>query len=146
MMVAVISACKKKETKEETPAPVPVTNQISVKVSGVEKKCNSCYSGSKSGGIRGSYFYLSGFDEQIYFSCTTLPAKGTHTLVKYGNPYLMYIKNNTYYRATNGTINISAIDTSGGGVVNKLTATFNFQTDTTGSTFFTITEGSINLK
>lgn len=147
-MIALINACKKKENKEEAPepAPVAVSNLISVKVNGSEKKCNSCYSGSKSGGIRGSYFYLSGFDEQIYFSCTALPAVGNHALVKYGNPYLMYIRNNIYYRATNGTMNITAIDTSSGGVINKLTATFNFQTDTTSGVFFTISEGSINLK
>jgi hypothetical protein len=51
-----------------------------------------------------------------------------------------------YYRATNGAIIISSIDTSSGGVINKLAATFSFQTDTTNSVFFNISEGSINLK
>lgn len=142
-----ITSCKKKEeAPTPTPTPAPVTYLISVKVDGTEKKCNSCYSGSKSGGIRSSYFYLDGFNEQIYFSCDTFPSLGAHTLVKYGEPYLVYIKDNTYYRATNGTMNITAIDTSANGVVNKLTATFKFQTDTTGDKFFNITDGSINLK
>lgn len=141
-----VSACnKKKDDPEPTPSPTP-SYLISVKVNGAERKCNSCYSGSQSGGIRGSYFNLAGIGEQIYFSCTNLPAVGTHSLVKYGKPYLMYIKDNTYYRATVGTMNISAIDTSSGGVVNKLTATFNFKTDTTSGVFFDITEGAINLK
>jgi hypothetical protein len=149
LLIALVffNGCKKEKVTEPEPiSPLPVTYLISVKVDGVEKRCNSCYSGSQSGGLRGSYFYLAGFDEQIYFSCSTLPAIGTHTLVKYGKPYLLYSKNNTYYRATTGTINISAIDTSAGGVVNKLTAIFNFRTDTTNGVFFNITEGSINLK
>ncbi len=142
------TACKKDKKEDPKPEPLPGVPSylISVKVNGTEKHCNSCYSGYESGGIRGSYFYLDGFNEQIYFSCTTLPSVGTHTLVKYGNPYLMYSKNNTYYRATVGTMTITAIDTSDGGVVNKLKADFEFKTDTTSNVFFTISEGKLDLK
>lgn len=144
LLIAV--ACKKKKDDDPEPeTPATPVYQISIKIDGAEKHCNSCYSGSKSGGIRGSYFYLDGFNEQLYFSCTTLPAVGTHTLLKYGNPYLMYSKNNVYYRASVGTMTITAIDTSAAGVVNKLHASFAFQTDTSSNVSYTISEGSINL-
>lgn len=147
-MGALTAACKKKKDTEETPAPTPTApvKAISVKVNGTEKSCNGRYSGSKSGGSRSSYFYLDGFNEQMYFGCGALPAATTYTLVKYGEPSLIYIKNNTYYRAVNGTITITGIDTSGSGVINKLSATFSFQTDTTSGVSFTISEGSINQK
>jgi hypothetical protein len=142
-----IISCKKK--KEPTPEPTTLiaVKQISVKIDGVEKSCNSCYSGSKSGNLRGTYFYLNGFDEQVYFSCSTLPAPGTYTLTKYGKPFLSYIINNSSRPAASGIMTISSIDTSLYGVVNKLVATFNFKTDTNNNgVSYTITEGSINLK
>ncbi|MES2680422.1 MAG: hypothetical protein V4635_11075 [Bacteroidota bacterium] len=146
MIVAITVSCKKKKD-EEPEVPAPVVYTISVKVDGTEKHCNSCYSGSNSSGLRGSYFYLSGFDEEIYMGCSALPAVGQHNLVKYGNPSLIYIKDNVYFRAVNGTLNITAIDTSQGGVINKLTATFNFKTDTASNgVSHQITEGTINLK
>lgn len=145
--IVFLFSCKKKKepAPEPTPPQTPVYT-ISLKVDGVQKQCNSCYSGYKSASTRGSYFYLSGNDEKIYFSVDTVPAIGTYTLVKYGEPYLMYIKNNTYYHAVSGSINITGIDTSQNGVINKITASFNFKTDTTSNTFFDITEGNINLK
>jgi hypothetical protein len=146
MVVAVAASCKKSDNNE-TEAPAPVVYTFSVRVDGTVKNCNSCYSGSNSSGLRGSYFYLSGFDEQVYLGCATLPTLGTHNLVKYGNPNLVYIKDNTQFHAASGSINITAIDTSQGGVINKLTATFNFKTDTNSNgVSHTITEGTINLK
>lgn len=140
-----VSCKKKKEPTPEPPAPQTIVYSISLKVDGTQKQCNSCYSASKSGNSRSSNFYLSGSSERIYFGCSAVPATGTYTLVKYGEPSLIYIKDNTYYRATNGILNITGIDTSQNGVVNKITATFNFKTDTTNNTFFDITEGKINL-
>jgi hypothetical protein len=146
MIIFVVYACKKK-ADPVTPEPTPVVYQISVKIDGVEKKCTSCYSGSMSGGLRGSYFYLDGFNEQIYVSCGKLPAPGTYQLVKYGNPYLMYSKNNANRPAAAGSINITSIDTSAKGVINNLVASFSFKTDTNSSgVSYNITEGSINLK
>ena len=143
--IAVAPSCKKKKDAEPPP-PTPVVYTISVKIDGVEKHCSTCYYGSTSGGLRGAYFSLAGFDEQIYFSCGALPAPGPYKLVKYGTPYLMYSKNNAYRPAATGTINISSIDTSAGGVINKMKATFAFKTDTsTTGTSYNITEGSINL-
>lgn len=148
MIAALFAACKKKkEADPEPPAPTPLPPSISVKIDGVEKQCNACYSGSKSGSLRSSYFYLSGFNEQIYISYpSTLPAAGSHNLVKFQYPMIIYIKDNTYYRAVSGTFNITSIDTSGSGVVNKLAATFNFKTDTTAGVSFNVTDGAINLK
>lgn len=147
IIIAFTCSCNKKKAAEPaTPVPTPVVPTISVKVDGVEKHCSTCYYGSTSGGLRGAYFNLAGFDEQIYFSCGTLPAPGTYSLVKYGTPYLMYSKNNANRPATTGTINISSIDTSTGGVINKMKATFAFKTDTsTTGTSYNITEGTINL-
>ncbi len=145
--IALLASCKKKkETVAEPPAPQPVVYTISLKVDGAQKQCNSCYSASKSGNSRSSNFYLSGSSERIYFGCSAVPAIGTYTLVKYGEPSLIYIKDNTYYRATNGILNITRIDTSQYGVINNIGATFHFNTDTTNNVFFNITEGNINLK
>jgi hypothetical protein len=148
LIAALLFSCKKKKDAEEPEptTPTPPAKTISVKVDGVEKSCSSCYSGSKSGGLRSSYFYLSGTNEEIYFSYGPVPAPGTYTLVKFQDPTLIYIKNNTYYRAVSGTLTISSIDTSSSGVVNKIVASFNFKTDTTSGVFFNITDGSINLK
>ncbi len=147
MMIVVMATTCKKKKDEEPEVPAPVAYTISVKIDGTEKHCNSCYSGSESGGLRGSYFYLSGFDEQVYLGCAALPTLGTHNLVKYGNPNLVYIKDNAQFHAASGTINITAIDTSQEGVINKLTATFSFKTDTNSNGIsHNITEGTINLK
>jgi len=144
--VFLFSCKKKKEAAVEPPAPQPVVYSISLKVDGSQKQCNSCYSASKSGNSRSSNFYLSGSSERIYFGCSAVPAIGTYTLVKYGEPSLIYIKDNTYYRATNGILNITRIDTSQNGVINNIGATFHFNTDTTNNTFFNVTEGTIDLK
>lgn len=144
LALTLVTACKKKDDKEPEPAPAPPPS-IFVKVDGVEKQCSGCYSGSKSGGMGSSYFYLSGFNEQIYISHIAKPTTGTYNLVKFQDPMLIYIKDNVYYRAVSGTFNITSIDTSKNGVVNKMVGTFNFKTDTTGGKFFNITEGAINL-
>ncbi len=148
LIIFAMNACKKKKDADPvTEAPAPVVYQVSVKVDGVEKKCTSCYSGSSSGGIRGVYFYLDGFNEQIYFSCAKLPAPGSYQLVKYGNPYLMYSKNNSNRPAALGSINITRIDTTAKGVINNLVASFSFKTDTSSAgVSYNLTEGSINLK
>src|SRR6218665_1104410 len=131
MIAAVLFACKKKEDPTPEPEPVVPPKVVSAKVNGSDKSCsNACYSSSNSAGLRGLYLYLAGYDESIYFSCDALPAKGPHNLVKFGEPFVMYIKNNVYYRAVNGSINISAIDTSANGVIKKMVASFSFQTDT----------------
>lgn len=142
-------ACKKKDKAKETevPEPTPVEKTFSLNVDGVEKSCNSaCYSASTSGGNRGAYFYINGFDEYIYFSCEALPAPGTYTLVKYKNPYLMYSKSNSNRPASSGVITITAIDTSAKGVINNLRATFSFKTDTSNGVSYSITNGVFNLK
>jgi len=147
MVFVIITACKKKK-ESQAPTPIPVSSVVSLKIDGVEKKCsNACYSGSTSGGLRGAYFYLAGFDEFLYFSCTTLPAPGTYTLVKYKNPFLTYSKNNVYRPASTGVLNVTSIDTSANGVINSLVATFSFKTDTSSSgTYYNMTEGIFNLK
>ncbi len=147
-ILVLAAACKKKKSDPEPlPPSTPVAPLISVKIDGTQKQCNSCYSGSYSGGMRGSYFYLDGFNEEIYFSCNALPAIGTYTLSKYGEPLMIYIKNNSYRPASTGTLNIASIDTSKTGVINKLVATFSFKTDTSSAgVSFNITEGSFNLK
>jgi hypothetical protein len=148
LIIALLAGACKKTKEAEVMEPTPPAKTISVKVDGTLKECSSaCYSGSTSGGLRGLYFYFAGFDEYIYFSCTNLPALGTYTLVKYKDPYLMYSKTNSNRPATSGVINITAIDTSSNGVLNKLAATFSFKTDTSSSgSFYNLTEGVINLK
>lgn len=148
LATSMVVSCKKKKDPDPAPTPEPPPKIISVKADGVEKSCTSaCYSGSKSGNIRGTYFYLNGPDESIYLSCVTLPGTGTTTLAKNKDPLLIYIKNNVYYKAVSGSLNVTAIDTSAKGVINRLEATFNFRTDTSlAGAFFTITEGAVNLK
>ena len=146
----ILTACKKEKAAEPTPTPEPeppvLPASISVKVNGVEKKCSACYSGSSSGGSRSSYFYLDGFNEQIYLGGFTFPKPGTYSLVKNKEPFLLYIKNNVYYRPVSGTLNITVIDTSAKGVVNKLVGSFNFLTDTTSGVSFNISDGAFNLQ
>jgi hypothetical protein len=145
-------ACKKKTTDTPTltiAAPPVVAPLISAKVNGTTASCTTCYAGSQSGGIREANFTLSNNNngELIRFFCTTLPSAGTYTLSRSTSyPSLMYQKNFTYYNASSGTLTIASIDTSQGGVINKMSATFSFKTDTTGGTFYTISEGVINLK
>lgn len=140
--------CKKEEKAPDVPEPQPIVKIISLKINAEEKSCtNTCFSASTSGGLRGLSLYLSGINEYLYFSCTNLPAPGTYTLVKYGKPFLMYSKDNANRPAASGTINITAIDTTAHGVLNKLSATFSFKTDTSSNgTTYNITDGIINLK
>lgn len=147
-IVLLSAGCKKDEKTPVVPEPQPIPKIISLKVNAEEKSCtNLCYSGSTSGGLRGLYLYISGTNEYLYFSCTNLPAPGTYTLVKYGKPFLMYSKDNVNRPAASGNINITAIDTSVKGVLNKLSATFSFKTDTSSNgTTYNITDGIINLK
>lgn len=146
LMIAGLLSCKKDKDKDPEPTPVELPTIVSAVINGEAKKCNtSCFSSSKSGGMRSAYFYINGINESIYFSPDDFPAPGTYSLVKFGDPYLMYSKNNTYYRAVSGTIVITQIDTSANGVINKLNATFNFKTDTTAGVFFNITDGAFKL-
>lgn len=139
-------SCKKKESTTVEPTPTVVSNQISVKVNSETYTCGNCYSASQSGGLRDVSFYISD-TESIRFGCSKIPAVGTYTLSKsIFSPSLMYQNNFTYFKASSGSINISSIDTSSKGVINKLVMTFNFLSDTTGGKSYNITEGSINLK
>src|SRR5262245_43324453 len=111
-------SCKKKEEPAPTPTPAPTPAKIiAVKVNGAEKSCSTgrCWSSNESGGIGGIYFYLAGFDEEIYLGYFNLPTVGTYSLVNNGQPNLQYIKNNINYRAVNGSIHITQIDTSSSG-------------------------------
>lgn len=147
-LVVISFSCKKNNSvaPEPDPAPIVVIPQISVKVNGATYTCSSCYSASQSGGLRDVSFYISS-SEVIRFACSKIPTTGTYTLSKsIFSPSLMYQNNFTYFKASSGSINISSIDTSKTGVINKLVMTYSFLSDTTSGKSYTITEGSINLK
>ncbi len=147
LFLLMIFSCKKKQDTEPQPEPAPLPNQVYVKINGEEKKCNmACFYGSNSGNSRSTYFNLEGTTDKIYFGCFELPKPGTHELILNKQPTMIYIKNNAYYKAMSGTLVISDIDTSSGGVINKMVASFNFKTDSASSEIYTITDGSINLK
>lgn len=135
--------CKKEKKSEptENTAPAAADYMATVKVNGSARQSVS-YSSNQSG----TYINLDGNNEQLFFSYNQFTPPGTYALVKYGNPYLLYIKNNTYYRATTGSITITAIDTSAKGLLNKLSGSFEFKTDTTSGVFYAITEGQFNIR
>jgi hypothetical protein len=143
----VLVTCKKEKPAPEpepTPAPTP-TFQISVKINGTLFTCNTCVSSYKSGGLYGVNFNTSQSVDRLLFSFDKFPKPGDYPFKKFVNPSFIYQKNNVYYRAVNGTMKVTSADTSANGVINKLSCTFNCQTDTTGGTFFSFTEGSTSL-
>jgi hypothetical protein len=144
LIVAAQFACKK-DKKEEDPAPVPTpAPQFSVKINGSDFSCNSCGSTYYSGGLWGATFGTSA-SENFLVNFSSTPKVGTYTLIKQGNPSMTYAKNNVYYHLANGTLNITAMDTSSNHSIRKLVATFSGVTDSLTTPVYTLTEGSINL-
>lgn len=138
-------ACKKEKPEPEptpTPAPAPA---ISVKINGTAFSCSGCTSSYKSGGMHGVNFHIPNTQDRLLFSFNDFPGTGNFTLVKNGDPSIIYQKNNVYYKAVNGSLNITGIDTSANGTITKLICTFNCNTDTTANIFYSFTEGATNL-
>jgi hypothetical protein len=146
-LALLLITCKKKEDPAPEPTPpAPVVYQMSVKINGTLFQCNTCYSGYKSGGgTYGVNFHFPSSADALMFSFFEFPAPGTYQFKKSSNPSFIYQKSNVYYKAVAGELKINSIDTSASGVINKLNCTFSCQTDTTGSTFFSFTEGTTNL-
>jgi len=138
------AACHKK--KETTGAdPLPATKPfLKVKINGNDYSCNGCFSSYHSGNIHGVNFSVGQNGDRFVINITGQPSSGLFSLVKFGNPSFNYQKNNTYFRGS-GELNITAIDTSANGVINKLIATFHCKTDTSNSEYFTISDGEINV-
>jgi hypothetical protein len=141
-----IAACKK---KEETPTPLvtaPVKH-CTAKVNGVAFSANyyaSSGSSHKWYDITGSLGYTPP-ETSIRFTGKT--ALGIHTLGLYPNDYIgIYTINNVSYYSISGTINITAIDTSNTSnpLPKKISALFNFNTDTLSGVSYQITDGDIN--
>lgn len=138
---------KKQDTSSSTSTtPVTTSYQISAKVNGVEKHCNSCFGGVYSGGFRDCVLNLNSSAEQIWITWDSVPIPGTYTLVKYGRPSVSYQLNSKFYNALTGSLNLTSVATSTYGDVNQMTATFNFKTDTINGQFFNITDGNVNAK
>jgi hypothetical protein len=78
------------------------------------------------------------------------PLPGIYTLVEEDFTYKNHVtfsmaRDNTYYSAVTGTINVTESDTTSSGEIKKLKATFSFKTDTLSGKFYSITEGIINF-
>jgi hypothetical protein len=147
LLVIIAFGCKKKEP-EPAPAPTPASApppSFSVKINGTVFSCSGCSSSYKSGGMYGVNFYVPNSQDRFLFSFSSYPKIGNKAFVKYGNPSFVYQKDNVYYRAVNGSVNISAIDTSSNGSINKFVCTFSCGTDTTQNVFYSFTEGSTNM-
>jgi len=148
----VVICCKKK--KETTTDPATTTTggqtqtemQISAKIDGVEKHCNSCFSGIYSGGYRDCTLNLDGSAEQIIITWDSVPVPGLYNLIPYGRPSVKYGKGSMVYAAATGTLNLTSVATSTYGNVNQMAATFSFKTSTVSGQSFVITEGSVNVK
>lgn len=142
------ASCKKKNKEEETPTPMPapVTYEISAKINGELKGCNSCYGAVYSGGYRDCVLNLNSSTEQIWITWDSIPVVGTYTLKKYGRPSVSYQKSGSFYNAVSGTLNLTSVATSTYGDVNQMAATFSFKTDTMKGLSFDISEGKVNAK
>jgi hypothetical protein len=138
-------SCKKETPPEPEPTPAP-TPQVAVKISGAPFSCSGCISAYKSGGMYGVNVHMSNGIDRLLFSFSTYPKTGNYNFVAYGNPSFIYQKDNVYYRAVNGSINITGVDTSANGVINKLICTFQCNTDTTANVFFNFSEGVTNIQ
>ena len=153
MLVLFVAACKKKKSDiDETiqiPPPSAATTEFSVKTDGTEFSCSNCFSSFLSGGMRGVYFGGKTSGEDVFqFRFNVMPSVGTCNLIFGSDPAMTYVKNNTYYYITAGTLNITAVDTSTNGSIKKLIGTFSGKTDTTLSSqypIFKLTDGIINL-
>jgi hypothetical protein len=148
-LMAIAFACKKEEpTPVPNPSPAPTSvYPISVKVNDTLKRCSlNCYSGIHSGGFRDLTLDLAGSAEQVILSWQGIPMPGNYSLVHYGEPYVKYGKGSFVYGAKQGLLSITSIDTAANGAVNKITASFNFKTDTVNGLFFELTEGAITIK
>ncbi len=150
-LLAIAFACKKEEPAAApvpNPSPAPTSvYPISVKVNDTLKRCSlNCYSGIHSAGFRDLTLDLAGSAEQVILSWQGIPMPGNYTLVQYGEPYVKYGKGSFVYGAKQGLLSITSIDTAANGAVNKITASFNFKTDTVNGLFFELTEGAITIK
>lgn len=132
-------ACKDKKKDD----PVPVVNQISVKINGTQFNCESCGNTYASGGMGGINFYESG-SNRLIFNYSGILNAGTYTLIPYGNPSFSYEKDGRYYRGR-GVLTLSATDTSSNGAIKKFIGSFQCITDTFNSTFYNFTEGNLNI-
>ncbi|WP_317899688.1 hypothetical protein [Aurantibacillus circumpalustris] len=133
--------CKKK--KDPEPTPVPVVNQISVKINGTDFSCSSCGNSYSSGGLGGINFF-EGTSNRVIFSFSGFLAPGTYSLVPFANPSFTYEKDGRYFRGR-GTLKLTETDTSANGAVNKFIGTFSCMTDTSNGAFYNFTEGALNI-
>jgi len=148
----VVICCKKKTTSDPvtttttTGGQTPADMQISVKIDGVEKHCNSCFSGIYSGGYRDCTLNLDGSAEQIIITWDSVPVPGLYNLIPYGRPSVKYGKGSAVYPAATGTLNLTSVATTTYGNVNQMAATFSFKTTTVSGQSFVMTEGILNVK
>lgn len=140
-------SCKKNKNTPTTNTPVSVSKpQMSCKINGVENSCNSCFSSYYSSSLGGVNFGLGGnSQDRFLFGYSKLPVPGTYTLVKYGDPYFVYQKDNYYFRGR-GILTITKMDSSANRTIRSLVATFSCTTDSSSDgTHFVITDGNLNV-
>jgi hypothetical protein len=158
ILIGSFLSCKKK-TPEEPEPPATTTGtpnlgdpQISVKVNDTVYTCPSlsCVSAYKSGGIRGISIGDQSAKKQLFrFTFLTMPQAGTYSIGSGNDPSFQYVRDNTYYNVTSGSLTITKVDTTDRGVIDKFEATFMAKTDTTLSASYPIyklTEGKIIIK
>lgn len=159
VILACFVSCRKKDKTEEEP-PVTTTGtpqiddpMIAVKINdSINYTCPSlsCVSAYKSGGLRGISIGNQSSKAQLFnFTFSSMPEAGVYTLDGSDIVVLQYVNNNTYYNVKAGSINITAVDTTVNGVLDRFRATFTAKTDTTlppQYPIFRFTEGVIKVK
>lgn len=140
------SFCKKKEsTPEATPTPETPASQITLKINGSDFTYNTT-SSLFMNPTRMVNFVNNTTNEQISIAFYSKPLAGNYVLAKYGSPSIKYTKNNINYYSVSGNFNVTQIDTNASHMITKLIGTFSCLTDTSSSTSFSITSGSINYQ
>ncbi len=159
LLGACLVSCQKKKKTEETPNATSTTGvtptsdpMISVKVNDSLYTCPAlaCVSGYKSGGIRGLAIGDQSAKKHLFrFTFTSMPTPGLYTLGNGSSASLQYVNSSTYYSVVIGTLDITEVDTTDRGVINRMVAKFSAKTDTTLQapySVYRITDGIIKIK
>lgn len=147
-----LGACKEKKKTEPasasttgtTTAPVTSRKQVSVKINGTEFSCTNCVNTYHSSGSHGINFREDALNRFVFNSNVFL-APGTYSIASAGALTFLYEKDGYYYRASSGSMTVTAADTSARGTLVTLKASFSCVTDTIQNVSYNFTEGQINI-
>ena len=144
--IFLLASCKKKdEPEEETPAPVVVPKQVSVKINNSLYTCETCANTYFSGGMHGINASETGGSNRFVINFDTLPSVRNYVLSNTGPSIFTYEKNGRYYKGF-GSLNVTAVQAGSTGSIKVFKATFNCMTDTASDgSHFTFSEGEYNL-